>query len=192
MSDNIDVATAEGIRVRSAAFIAKYAERDADGNILEMNLPILQTCVHPANRGFVYTQGKAVETLFRNILIDGFDKPDISSRCVAIRERPVTLRPVGYEPFLDFNIRKSLEDDLLAGAYLPTDAVIAANVNHCHGLQLGRAVLRRLKFKIEFDHALGLTGLHTCDSDGRLSVSALAAHKNGMNGSTRDLSNAPS
>ena len=46
-------------------------------------------------------------------------------------------------------------------------------------MQLGRAILRKLRFKIEFDPALGLTGLRTCDADGRLSVSALAAHKNG-------------
>lgn len=51
-----------------------------------------------------------------------------------------------------------------------------ANLAHWHILQVGRAALRKLKWPLNIDPALGI---HHSDSEGRLSISALAAHRNG-------------
>ena len=77
-----------GIVARAAAWIEKYCEKDDYGNKLKSIVSILQSCVHPANRGQFYTQGKACKTLLGNIGRDGFSMNEVNINPIVIRERP--------------------------------------------------------------------------------------------------------
>ena len=166
----------EDICARAAAWKAKYCEMDPYGQPLLIDIGLSFLCVHPGNRGFVYTQGKACKALMRGLGIDGFLQAKVNSSPVVVMERPVEGRSGNYESFLAYNIRKSNDDELLAGAYLDSDPVLFANLNHCHALNTGRAVIRKLPWGHDvFPPELGL---RACDADGNLSISALAAHPN--------------
>ena len=165
-----------GICVRAAAFTMKYCEKDNDGKPLLIDIPLLMTCIHRGNRGFVYIQGRACKTLLRKLGIDGFLKGEANSKPIMVRERPASDRPDEYESFLGYNIRKSEQDDILAGAYLPTDPVMFSNLAHGHLENMGRAIIRQLHWGHDvFPPELGI---HACDASGNLSISALAAHHN--------------
>ena len=81
-----------------------------------------------------------------------------------------------YETFAQYNIRKSSGDKLLHGAYKDTDMVSYASLAHSHLLNTSRAILRRLKWDVEFDQSLAMS---VCDQAGLLSPNALAQHTNG-------------
>ena len=106
-------------------------------------------------------------------IVDGFVKEAANDNKIVMRERAAKDQHAGYETVLEYNIRKSEEDPLLCGAYLPTDPVVFANIGHCHNLQTGRAAIRELKWDMKFNPKLGID---VCDAEGRLSISALAAH----------------
>ena len=133
-----------GIQARAGAYIEKYAERDEHGIKLKINVSIFSTCVHPLNRAGVYTQGKACKTLLRNIGRDGFSINEVNSNPIVIRERPQKERDDKYVSFLDHNIQKSKLDMLLAGAYAESDLVVFASLAHCHMVQVGRCLHRRI------------------------------------------------
>ena len=137
-------------------------------------MPILHTCVHPANRAHVYTQGKACKTLLRNIGRDGFNLNEVNSKPIVIRERPQKERDATYVSLLEHNIQKSSLDPLLAGAYGESDTVLFANLAHCHMEQVGRCIQRKLKWG--HDVFAPEDGMRACDADGNLSITALAAH----------------
>ena len=80
----------------------------------------------------------------KNLATDGFVKEEANNNPVVVRERQLSDRPAGYESFLDYNLRKSSNDELLAGAYLPTDNVAFASLAHNHLGNLGRAIIRQL------------------------------------------------
>ena len=102
-----------GIHVRAAALIMKYGEKDNYGQVLKTDVPILHTCVHPANRAGVYTQGKACKTLLRSIGIDGFNLDEVNSSPIVMRERPKKDLNDTYVSFLEYNINKSSLDPLI-------------------------------------------------------------------------------
>ena len=166
----------EGICVRAAAWIVKYCEKDDDGCPLLIDVHFLHTCVHPGNRGGVYTQGEACRTLLKSIGTDGFLIDQANTTPIVMRERPEQKRTTDYETFLQYNIRKTSHDSLLAGAYQPTDHVSYANLAHCHLENVVRAVHR----KLPWGHSMfpPQLGIRSCDSDGKLSIATLAAHPN--------------
>ena len=171
-----DIISTEGICVRAAAWTIKYCEKDGYNKPLLINVPLLETCVHKGNRGFVYTQGKGCRTLLGKLGQDGFLIDVANSNGIVMRELPVADRPANYETFLEYNMKKSSNDELLAGAYLASDPVGFANLAHCHVEQIGRAIIRKLKWGHDvFPPELGLKA---CDPNGNLSISALAAHPN--------------
>ena len=174
MADN----TVNGLCVRAAAFTMKYCDKDSCGLPLFIDISVLSTSIHQGNKGFVYTQGQACRTLLRKLGLDGFVKDEASSKPIMMRERPASDRPADYESLLAYNIRKSEQDDLLAGAYLPTDPVVYANLAHCHLENVSRAVFRQLPCGNDvFPPELGI---HASDGSGNLSISALAAHQHFM------------
>ena len=99
----------------------KSCEKNEYGEPRLIDVPVLQTSNHWGNRGGVYTQGKACKTLLRNLGTDGFVMAEANNSPIVVRERQLNDRPQDYETFLDYNLRKSAKDELLAGAYLPTD-----------------------------------------------------------------------
>ena len=155
-----------GIHFRAAALIMKYSEKDDYGQVLKTDVPILHTCVHPANRAGVYTQGKACKTLLRNIGIDGFNLDEVNSNPIVIRERPRKDPTDTSVSFLEHNIHKSSLDPLLAGAYRESDPVVFANLAHCHIEQTRRALKRKLKWG--HDVLAAEDGMRACDADGNL------------------------
>ena len=172
MSDNDAV---KGLCIRAAAFIAKYCEKDAYGQPLLIDIEMWSTSVHPGNRGFFYTQGKACKSLLLRLGKGGFLKDEANTKPVMMRERPSHDRPPEYESFLAHNLKKSERDELLAGTYLPSDHIVFANLAHCHLLNMSRAAGRGLPWGEVFPPDLGI---RSTDGSGNLSISALAAHHN--------------
>ena len=167
----------EGILVRAAAFKVKYAEKGEDGLPLLLTVPIMRTCAHPGNRGCVYTQGQACKTLLKSIGTEGFSQELANSpNTVVVRERPPMDRPVDYRTFLEHNMLKSSQDELLDGAYLKSDDVQFGNLSHCHMENVARAILRKLHWGT--DVFSPDSGIRFCDIEGRLSLPALAANLN--------------
>ena len=186
---------------RAAAYEAKYAERDAEGNPVRLTVPIMNVGVHPQNRCGVYTQGQRCKELLIEVMVDGFDMEEAVSNGVAVRERLSTRKAAPaaeakgsgdrntapaadgqqtapaaeYETFAAYNIKKSQEDKLLHGTYSETDIVSYASLAHSHLLNTSRAILMRLKWDVEFTDA----SMSACDSGGHLSSTALAVHTNG-------------
>ena len=172
MSDNDAV---KGLCLRAAAHVAKYCEKDAYGQPLLIDIDIWSTSVHPGNRGFFYTQGKACKSLLLRLGKGGFLKDEANTKPIMMRERPSHDRPPEYESFLAYNLRKSKRDDLLAGTYLPSDPIVFANLAHCHLLNMSRAAGRGLPWGEVFPSD---TGIRSTDGSGNLSISAIAANKN--------------
>ena len=68
----MDSSVIEGIMVRAAAMEVKYCDKDGNDKPLLIAIPIRKGGVHKDNRGSVYTQGKAVVTLFQQLPLDSF------------------------------------------------------------------------------------------------------------------------
>lgn len=107
MSDCVSRTAIERICAHAASYEVKYAEVDENNKTICIDIPLLSTCVHQANRGFVYTQGKTCVTLFSEALTAGFLKEDANGRHVVVLERPMQERGEGYETFLQYNLNKN-------------------------------------------------------------------------------------
>ena len=72
---------AAGLLPKAASLVAKYAERDDEGNIRYTTAAIENIGVHPGNRGGVYTQGQRCRSLFQTLMQAGFSKEDLCGHC---------------------------------------------------------------------------------------------------------------
>ena len=99
----------------SCAFRTKYAERDADNQVVITKRQIFQQSVHPQNRGGIHPQGMRVKDLCQKILTRsmGWDQAEVEFNGCVVREVPEDQRPKGYETFHAFTVKNCEGSELL-------------------------------------------------------------------------------
>jgi hypothetical protein len=165
--------------VMAMAWRVKYRVMDAHGSVLQRFIPIMSLGPHMMNRGGVYPSGIRCKSLNVEVLTKGFAKEECNHTGVCVEERPaeeVTGRPHDYVSLRAFNKSKSYKDELLVTCFQTGwDDVRYGTLAHTHILLVLRAWLTRAKWGLEDDIE---TGLKFCDSEGKLSLSAVAGHPN--------------
>ena len=133
--------------------------------------------VHPQNRGSVYPQQDVCLGLNNKLVHRGYIKDIMDHMGITVQEFPEAERPKDYETIMDYNMRKSRNNGILASCFDETDNILYGLLAHCHLLLILRAWRNGAKW--------GLTtsgGAQLLDQDGKLSVSLAATHEN-----TKDL-----
>jgi hypothetical protein len=166
--------------IAGMAWRVKYRKLDSDGNVLRMKLPLPTLGVHPKNRGGVYAAGLRCKNLNTEVIESGFVKEEVDHQGVAVEETPfehVKQRGSDYETGKAYNKNQSSKDELLETCFRePYDDVRHMLLAHNTIMLVLRAWLTQAKWDIPFDEKRQIT---YCDDMGRLSVTAVAAHKNG-------------
>ena len=124
---------------------------------MKETVPVSRLGVHPNNRGGVYTQGKTAIGLGGKVCNEGFRLALAQHEAILQRAKPSTALADGEESFTEYNIRKSNEDELLAGLYDPKNNIDYAVLNHSHILQVskGFAAKKQWKFDLEEIFCIG-------------------------------------
>ena len=164
-----------GLMMAAMAFRVKYRK------VRKINVRIGSMGVHKKNRGGVYPAGIRVKSLCVEVLGAGFVKEEVSHVCIAVEEAPVqeVIRSGGdgTGSASTYNAENSCKDALLSTCFqAPYDDVRLTLLSHTHMMLVLRAFLTQAKWDIPPDTDRGLI---LCDSDGRLSVTAVAESING-------------
>ena len=135
--------------------------------------------VHKQNRGGLYPAGIRVKSMCVDVLEVGFLKEEVNHLCIAEEEAPVKevirMGGDGTENASSYNEKTSCKDALLSTCFqAPYNDVRLTLLSHNHMMLVLRAFLTRAQWDIPPDR-----GLTLCDSDGRLSVTAVAESING-------------
>ena len=169
--------------VAASAFRAKYRKGDA-----KVRVRIETMGVHRGNRGGVYPAGIRAKRLATDVFNVGFDKEDFAHNCVAVEEAPVSVqvnRSSGSAPTSKqesasaYNARKCSQDVILVSCFnAPYDEVRHQLLSHNHMMLCIRAFLTLAQWDIP---TIDDDERHIvfCDSEGRLSTSAVAESANG-------------
>ena len=183
--------------VKAMAWRVKYRKVDEANHPIKQMLPIGQTGPHPGNRGGVYACGDRVQSLCMDVLKAGFCKEEIDHGCVAVEAMPLDVaaerardaknaRPIDG---LAYNKEESCKDPTLATCFKPPhDAVCHMLLSHNTICLVLRAFLTQAPWNIRVDDASANKDKKTeerlsfpiCDDKGRLSVTAVAEHSNGV------------
>ena len=186
----------EGPMVKAMAWRVKYRKVDEANHPIKQMLPIGQTGPHPGNRGGVYACGDRVQSLCMDVLKAGFCKEEIDHGCVAVEAMPLDVaaerardaknaRPIDG---LAYNKEESCKDPTLATCFKPPhDAVCHMLLSHNHICLVLRAFLTQAAWNIKVvdpgakkdKKAEEGLSFPICDDKGRLSITAVAEHKNG-------------
>ena len=183
----------EGVMVTAMAWRVKYRKVDDNNIPIKQMLAIGQTGPHPSNRGGVYACGDRVQGLCKDVLQTGFCKEEIDHGCVAVEAMPLVVAaqlaqdPKKAKPIdgLAYNKEESCKDPILASCFKPPhDAVCHMLLSHNTICLVLRAFLTQAPWKIKVVDKDKKTeeGLSfpICDDKGRLSKTAVAEHKNGV------------
>ena len=169
--------------VAASAFRAKYRKCDA-----KVRVRIDAMGVHRGNRGGVYPAGIRAMRLATDVFSVGFDKEDFAHNCVAVEEAPVSVqvnRSSGSAPTSKqesasaYNARKCSQDVILVSCFnAPYDEVRHQLLSHNHMMLCIRAFLTRAQWDVP---TIDDDDRHIvfCDSEGRLSTTAVAESPNG-------------
>ena len=189
-----------GVMVAAMALRVKYRKVDDNGRAIKQMLPIGQTGPHPANRGGVYASGDRVVGLCKDVLQAGFCKEEIDHGCVAVEAMPLVVAtelaqelaqdPNKAKPIdgLAYNKKESCKDPILESCFKPPhDAVCHMLLSHNHICLVLRAFLTQAAWNIKVvdpgakkdKKAEEGLSFPICDDKGRLSITAVAEHKNG-------------
>ena len=137
--------------------------------------------VHKKNRGGVYPSGIRCKSLCVEVLEAGFLKEEVNHACIVVEEAPVEeiirSRGAGMVSASTFNAENSSKDELLSTCFqAPYDDVRHMLLSHNHMMLVMRAFLTQAKGDLPEDVEKNII---FCDSDGRLSLTAVAASANG-------------
>ena len=176
----------QSLMIAASAYRVKYRKQDVDGRTLKQIVPVQTGGCHKYNRGSIYPAGIRCQTLCKDVLEAGFDKEESNDRCVVVEERPVeeVLRnQKSAEPFVSsslYNANKCSKDELLVTCFQePFNDVRHSFLAHNHMLIICRAFLTKAKWDMPNSNKCGTRVLQFCEADGRLSLTAVAAHENG-------------
>ena len=167
-----------GVVTAGMAYRAKYRKMSDAGRPLKMPFQIAALGVHPKNRGGVYPAGIRLMTLLKTVTTGGFAKEECNHAGVCVEEMPLSAVAdhKGRMSYAQFNEACSGRDELLTGMFkAPYDDIRAGTLSHSHLSLLLRAFMVRAQWNVPDDATNGIT---YCDSDGRLSITAVAAHPN--------------
>jgi hypothetical protein len=170
--------------VAAMAFRVKYREYGLDGLPVKRFLRIVDLGVHKKNRGGNFPAGVRCKGLCVDVVIAGFLKEEVNHACIAVQEAPSHAFPQGglltssgMEMAKDYNAEQSAKDELLCGCFVvPYNDVRYAMLSHNHMMLVLRAFLTRAKWDLP---PCEEKGVFFCDTEGRLSVTAVAASANG-------------
>ena len=173
-----------GLIARAMAWRVKYRKVDNAGQPIRMLLRVDFLGVHKNNRGGVFPAGLRCRSLCGDVLHAGFIKEDVNHAGVAVEEPPaeeiIRLRVDKggeVESAAAYNIKQTSKDELLRACFqAPFDTVQQTLLGHNHIMLVLRAFLGKAKWDIPPDMEKGIV---CCDADGRLSITAVAAHANG-------------
>ena len=169
-----------GLMVAAMAYRVKYRKVCQDGKAQKVAVRIESMGVHRKNRGGVYPSGVRCKSLCADTMAAGFVKEEVNHACVAVEEVPVDeiIRSRGAHMVSAsrYNAENSTKDELLATCFeQPYDDVRYMLLSHNHMMLILRAFLTRAKWDLPAME----NRVTTCDVDGRLSVTAVAASANG-------------
>ena len=173
----------QGLVVAASAFRVKYRKGGAN-----VRVRIGTMGVHQRNRGGVYPAGVRTKRLATDVITIRFDKEDFQHNCVAGGEAPVSVQinrssgssPTGEQECASaYNARKCSQDAILVSCFnAPYDDVRHKLLSHNHMMLGIRAFLTHAQWDIP---GIDEDERHIvfCDSEGRLSTSAVAESANG-------------
>ena len=170
-----------GLIVAAMAYRVKYRKVNSAGQAKKILLRTENLGVHMKNRGGVYPAGITCKGLCVDVLPAGFVKEEVNHACVAVEETPVDeiIRSRGADMVsaYTFNAENSSKDDLLSTCFqAPYDDVRHMLLSHNHMMLVMRAFLTQAKWDLPADEGKNII---YCDSDGRLSLTAVAECTNG-------------
>ena len=157
----------DGLLVKAMAWRVKYREGSNMRRVENMG-------VHKQNRGGLYPAGIRVKSMCVDVVGAGFLKEEVNHVCIAVEEAPVKevirMGGDGTENASSCNEKTSCKDALLSTCFqAPYNDVRLTLLSHNHMMLVLRAFITRAKWDIPPGR-----GLTLCDSDVRLSVTAVA------------------
>ena len=167
--------------VAAMAYRVKYRKVNSAGQAIKILLRIENLGVHMKNRGGVYPAGIRCKSLCGDVVLAGFVKEEVNHACIAVEVTPVEeiirSRGSGFVSASTFNAESCSKDDLLSTCFqAPYDDVRHMLLSHNHMMLVLRAFLTQAKWDIPAEVEKNIV---FCDSDGRLSLTAVAASANG-------------
>ena len=170
------------LMVEASAYRAKYRKVNSDGKAIKTLLHIESLGVHQKNRGGNYPGGPRCKSLCVTVLEEGFVKDEVNHACVVVEEARVEeiLARAKSDTLLTastYNAEQCSKDELLLHCFdVPYDNVRYSMLSHNHIMMVMRGFLARAKWDLP---AHVEKKLFYCDSEGRLSATAVAASANG-------------
>jgi hypothetical protein len=170
------------LMVQASAFRAKYRKVDLDGKAIKTVLPIESLGVHQKNRGGNYPGGYRCKSLCVTVLEEGFVKDEVNHACVVVEEARVEeilarANPDTLVTASKYNAEQCSRDELLLHCFkAPYDNVRYSMLSHNHMMLVMRSFQSRAKWDLPAHVEKKLV---YCDSEGRLSATAVAAGANG-------------
>ena len=171
----------DGLIVAAMAYRVKYRKVNSAGQAKMIPVRVESMGVHMKNRGGVYPAGIRCKGLCADVVVAGFVKEEVNHACVAVEEIPVDeiirSRGAGMVSGSTFNAENSSKDDLLCTCFqAPYDDVRHMLLSHNHMMLVMRAFLTQAKWDLPAEVERNII---SCDSDGRLPLTAVAASTNG-------------
>ena len=164
----------------SACWRVKYRLVTKDNVIIRKKIRIEYLGVHPKNRGGVYPAGVRVKSLAVEVLDSGFVKEEVNHAVVVVEEPPaeeIRSRGKKHMTASRYNSTECEKDEYLITCFrVPYDDVRHVLLGHNHIMLVMRSFLTGAKWDLP---SIEEKGIYFCDKDGRLSLSAVAAHPNG-------------
>lgn len=171
----------KGTMMKAVAFRVKYRKYDSFGNVLRERTEVRRFGTHQGNRSGVYPAGVRCQGLCHDVFYTGFVKEEVDHMCIAVEEVPhdhVLSRGKDWVSGLKYNQSKCADDALLMECYLPpNDKADRLLLSHNHIMLVCRAFQAKAQWNLP---AITEKKLVFCDGDGRLSITAVAAHANGV------------
>ena len=169
------------LAVNGMAWRVKYRRTDAEGKVIRKKMPIGSLGVHQKNRGGLYPAGRRCKNLCIEVLDVGFLKENVEHAVIAVEEIPMEVarsRGEKFESGAQYNIRQCRKDTELMHCFdVPYNDVRSLMLSHNHITLVLRAFMTKAQWAIPKNEEKNLA---LCDANGKLSISAVAQHSNGV------------
>lgn len=168
-----------GLMVAAMSYRVKYRHSDSAGKAIMRWVRVEGSGTHSKNRGGVYPAGLRCKGLCIDVLLAGFSKEQLNHQSVAVEVAPMTeILRSGVWPG-NYNAENCAKDELLYTCFQEPYGDVRHNMlSHNHMMLVLRAFLTKAKWDI-VDESLKAKNITCCDSEGRLSVAAVAGSPNG-------------
>jgi hypothetical protein len=173
---------ADGLMVAGMAYRVKYRKVNTAGEAIKIYVHIGTSGVHEKNRGGVYPNGIRCKSLCVEVVQAGFVKEEVNHACIAVEEAPIAAVAGKFSvcPLVSastYNAENSNKDEFLSTCFqVPYEDVRHKMLSHNHMMLILRAFLTKAQWDLPTDVEKNIA---FCDSDGRLSLTAVAASTNG-------------